>query len=267
MAGLVAAGSVAALEIQETGLVQTQGAQANQTMLAQIKDDEADVKAPDNGNTNRLPKEPEPALPETTEIDEKIELLTTANLAGLTAKEDFILKKLKYFKKEQIEIFCDMDEACRAKLATQLEKSKAEIDQAAVEAAAAAKKCRVDFVNELLTEKETIKGRLEDLLNETIQKIKELKVEGILQESGMPAEEHKEVLDAQIETLIMEFEMASDEMLTDETTGFITICTAAFEAFEDTEVADAEETCLDKVQVEFAKAFENAEPADDEELG
>ena len=55
MAGLVAAHSVAALEIKETGLVQAQGEQANHTMLAQIKDDENDVTAPSNMNDNPTP--------------------------------------------------------------------------------------------------------------------------------------------------------------------------------------------------------------------
>ena len=52
MAGLVAAHSVAALEIKETGLVQAQGEQANPTMLAQISVDPNDPTAPENGNLN-----------------------------------------------------------------------------------------------------------------------------------------------------------------------------------------------------------------------
>jgi hypothetical protein len=97
MAGLVAAHSVAALEIKESGLVQAQGEQANHTMLAQIKEDDNDVQAPDNGNANRLPAAVAEVLP-AADIDEKIDLLTTANLAGLTSKEEFILQKLRYYK-------------------------------------------------------------------------------------------------------------------------------------------------------------------------
>jgi hypothetical protein len=195
MAGLVAAHSVAALEIKETGLVQAQGEQANQTMLAQIKEDDNDVQAPDNGNANRLPEAIESELPATTELDEKIDLLTNANLAGLTSKEEFILKKLKYYKKEQVELFCAIDETCRAKLTSRFEEYQGIIDAARDEAVVKAKDCRVTYVDNLLYQKEIIKGKLEDLLNETIQEIKELKVEGILNESGMPTEEHKSKLD------------------------------------------------------------------------
>ena len=195
MAGLVAAHSVAALEIKETGLVQAQGEQANPTMLAQIKEDDNDVQAPDNGNANRLPEAIESELPATAELDEKIDLLTNANLAGLTSKEEFILKKLKYYKKEQVELFCSLDEQCRAKMTSRFEEYKTVIDEARDEAIVKAKDCRVTYVDNLLYQKEIIKGKLEDLLNETIQQIKELKVEGILNESGMPTEEHKSKLD------------------------------------------------------------------------
>ena len=152
MAGLVAAHSVAALEIKETGLVQAQGEQANPTMLAQIKvkDDDNDIQAPDNGNANKLPEEVASELPATAELEEKIGLLTTANLAGLTSKEEFILKKLKYYKKEQVELLCSIDEACRAKLEARLEEYKGVIDTARDAAFAGAKECRVNYVDQLL---------------------------------------------------------------------------------------------------------------------
>lgn len=213
MAGLVAAHSVAALEIKETGLVQAQGEQANHTMLAQIKDDENDVTAPSNMNDNPTPAASTSQKPSDDDINAKIDLLTTANLAGLTAKEEFILKKLKYYKKEQIELFCSIDDACRAKMEARLEEYKGIIDTARDAAFAGAKECRVNYVDQLLYQKEIIKGKLEDLLNETIQQIKELKVEGILNESGMPTDEHKSQLDTQIEMLISTFETNSDELL------------------------------------------------------
>ena len=150
MAGLVAAHSVAALEIKESGLVQAQGEQANHTMLAQIKEDDNDVQAPDNGNANRVTDTVATELPETTEIDEKIDLLTTANLAGLTSKEEFILKKLKYYKKEQVELICSIDDACRAKMEARLEEYKGVIDTARDAAFAGAKECRVNYVDQLL---------------------------------------------------------------------------------------------------------------------
>ena len=152
MAGLVAAHSVAALEIKETGLVQAQGEQANQTMLAQIKvkDDDTDITAPDNGNTNPNAPAAETEYPGDTEVDEKIDLLTTANLAGLTSKEEFILKKLKYYKQEQIDLFCSIDDACRAKMEARAAEYKGIIDTARDAAFAGAKECRVNYVDQLL---------------------------------------------------------------------------------------------------------------------
>ena len=92
MAGLVAAQTVTALEIKETGLVQTQ--EAAHTMLAQIEDGDIDSvdKAPSNGNTSGA-SSTESAI-NSEEEDETIDLMTTANLAGLDAKRDFIIQKV-----------------------------------------------------------------------------------------------------------------------------------------------------------------------------
>jgi hypothetical protein len=57
------------------------------------------------------------------------------------------------------------------------------------------KQCRKDYIERLLTKKEELKGTLQNTLNETIQRIKELKVGGVLNEAGMPTEEHKRALD------------------------------------------------------------------------
>jgi hypothetical protein len=46
-----------------------------------------------------------------------------------------------------------------------------------------------------LTKKEELKGSLQNRLNETIHRIKELKVGGVLNEAGMPTEEHKRALE------------------------------------------------------------------------
>jgi len=90
MAGLVAAQTVTALEIKETGLVQTQ--EAAHTMLAQIEDGDSVDKAPSNGNTSGA-SSTESAI-NSEEEDETIDLMTTANLAGLDAKRDFIIQKV-----------------------------------------------------------------------------------------------------------------------------------------------------------------------------
>ena len=198
------------------------------------------------------------------DVADKIALLTTANLAGLTSKEEFILKKLKYYKKEQIELICAIDDACRAKLEARLEEYKGVIDTARDAAFAGAKECRVNYVDQLLYQKEIIKGELEDLLNETIQEIKNLKVEGILNESGMPTEEHKSVIDAQIVTLTTAFETNSDLLIENTMTnlGFKTYLTDAAAAFSrDTMItADAAVlSCLDEVYINFTNVYDDPE--------
>ena len=62
------------------------------------------------------------------------------------------------------------------------------------------------ILDKLLTKKEELKGSLENILNETMKRIKELKVGGVHDAVGMPTEAHKRNLDNQIETEIMNFE-------------------------------------------------------------
>ena len=56
------------------------------------------------------------------------------------------------------------------------------------------KQCRKDYIDKLLIVKEEIKGELQNLLNETIIEVKELKVGAVLNESGLPTEEHAKAL-------------------------------------------------------------------------
>jgi len=232
MAGLVAAHTAAALEIKETGLVQTQAEQATTTVLAQVHDDPGDEHEapPDNANPNKVDsdEESESELPTRAEIDDKVDLMIQAQIDGLTAKGDFILEKLTYWRAEQYQYLCDIDKSCREKVEAQKETSATIVSNAMEVAVADAKACRVEFVDELLKHKEQVKGKLEELLNSTIHRIKELKVEGILNEAGVPTEEHKYELDLQIEDLIDDFNDESNDLLGvgsgNSSTGFLQTC-------------------------------------------
>ena len=260
MAGLVAAHTVTALEIKETGLAQTTPA-ASINMLAQIQDGDISdsERAPGNNNNDDVHNNDpgtRPNIPEDDEINEKIDMLTTSQLAGLQAKEKFICDKIERFRDEQVRIFCDMDEQCREKSLAQKAASKAVIDQAFADGVAAAKKCRTDFVESTLTKKEIIKGQLEDLLNDAIQQIKELKVEGIFADSGIPTDEHKTAIDAAIAEIIGTFETESDLLLTNESDAFVETLGIDLLAFEDSGPATETDTCLDDVRAAFRIVYE-----------
>ena len=260
MAGLVAAHTVTALEIKETGLAQTTPA-ASINMLAQIQDGDISdsERAPGNNNNDDVHNNDpgtRPNIPEDDEINEKIDMLTTSQLAGLQAKEKFICDKIERFRDEQVRIFCDMDEQCREKSLAQKAASKAVIDQAFADGVAAAKKCRTDFVESTLTKKEIIKGQLEDLLNDAIQQIKELKVEGIFADSGIPTDEHKTAIDAAIAEIIGTFESDSDLLLTNESDAFVETLGIDLLAFEDSGPATETDTCLDDVRAAFRIVYE-----------
>lgn len=125
------------------------------------------------------------------ELDDKIDMLTDSQMAGLAAKEKYMTDKIKYLAAEKYDQFCAIEETCREKMAAQKTESKRVIDEAFAAAVAGAKKCRTDFVEAQLVKKEIVKGELEDLLNTAIQEIKELKVEGIFSESGLPQDQHE----------------------------------------------------------------------------
>ena len=239
MAGLVAAHSAAALEIKETGLV-SQAEQATTTVLAQVHDDPDDENEPppDNANSNKTDsdEESESELPSNDEIADKVGLMTEAQIDGLDAKSDYIIEKLTYWRAEQYQLLCDIDKSCRSKILDRKETSATIISNAMEVAVAGAKECRVEFVDELLKHKEQVKGKLEELLNHTIQAIKEMKVEGILNEAGVPTEEHKHELDLKIEQAIADFNTDSLELLGmgdgNSSTGFLRTCYDELQDFE-----------------------------------
>lgn len=225
LSALVAAQTVTALEIKETGL--TQSAPAAQIMLAQVNDgdiDEAD-RAAGNDNTDSVHNDttdPDSVL-ESGSLADKIEALTDSQMAGLAAKEKYMTDKIKYLAAEKYDQFCAIEETCREKMAAQKVESKRVLDEAYAAGVANAKKCRTDFVEAQLVKKEIIKGQLEDELNQTIQRIKELKVEGVFADSGLPEEKHATEIAAAIEQEIADFEAASELLLSETTngTGFV----------------------------------------------
>ena len=256
LSALVAAQTVTALEIKETGL--TQSAPAAQIMLAQVNDgeiDEADrAMGNDNDDSFHNPESDENSvIDDSTALDEKIDELTTSQMAGLEAKEKFMTNKIKYLAQEKYDQFCAIEESCREKMAAQKAESRRVLDEALATAVADAKKCRTDFVEAQLVKKEIVKGKLEDLLNIAIQNIKELKVEGIFADSGLPQEDHATAIAAAIEAEIDTFTTDSNNLLTQgtEPMGFTNILATDLTAFKDTEASDAEGSCLDVIRATF----------------
>ena len=179
--------------------------------------------------------------------------LTTSQMAGLEAKEKFMTNKIKYLAQEKYDQFCAIEESCREKMAAQKAESRRVLDEALATAVADAKKCRTDFVEAQLVKKEIVKGKLEDLLNIAIQNIKELKVEGIFADSGLPQEDHATAIAAAIEAEIDTFTNDSNNLLTQgtEPMGFTNILATDLTAFKDTEASDAEGSCLDVIRATF----------------
>ena len=82
--------------------------------------------------------------------------------------------------------------------------------------------CRMTYVEGVLQKKEELKGQLQVLLNETIQRIKELKAHQELNEAGLPTDDHTNVLETSITTEITNFNNALTTFVADEFTSFYT---------------------------------------------
>lgn len=232
-------------------------------MLAQINESEIpeDQRAPGNSNPDNTHVDPE-TNPQPTlgshDIDAKIDVETDANLAGLAAKEEFILKKLRWYRDNAVQTLCDMDEQCREKVLLEKEKSKDALDAALSTATAQAKQCRVDFVEATLTAKEQVKGDLEELLNHAIQAIKELKVAEIFTESGIPGGDHTTVVEDEIATILSGFNTQSNILYND-------FSGALLSDANDFKFADTNSgSCLDDIKEEFDKVYDNDVPDHDE---
>jgi uncharacterized lipoprotein YehR (DUF1307 family) len=185
LAGLVAAQAATALEINESHLVAvpqaSELAQVNQTL-----------PPPANGNLLGDPTAEElaaanpPNVPSSTELMDKIMLLNKANIQGLDAKLEHKLKDLKAYRQESVDTLKTIDAECRIKTDAAKQLATETLAEAKLQAFADLKKCRTDYVDQLLTRKEELKGDLEQLLNESIHDIKNMKVEQILNENGLP---------------------------------------------------------------------------------
>ena len=268
LSALVAAQTVTALEIKETGL--TESAPNNQITLAQTltqvedgaaSDIDSSDRAPGNDNSDDVHNDTpssNSAL-ESSALDDKIDLLTQSQMAGLAAKEAYMDQKVKFLANEKFQQFCDLEETCREKGHAQKEESKRILDEGFAAGLVAAKKCRTDFVDAQLVKKEIVKGNLEELLNIAIQQIKELKVEGIFADSGIPTDQHKSAIDTEIALIVATFETDSNALLTNAAApmGFMETLMTDLTAFKDTPgAASATATaCLDVVRYDFDFVF------------
>ena len=179
LAGLVAAQAATALEINESHLVAVPQA----SELAQV----SQTAAPSNSNILGDVDDSAPAnVPAAADLVDKIELLNKANIQGLEAKLVHKLKDLKAYRQESLDTFKTIDAECRIKTDAAKQLAKETLAEAKLQAFADLKKCRTDYVDQLLTRKEELKGALEQLLNESIHDIKNMKVEQILNENGLP---------------------------------------------------------------------------------
>jgi hypothetical protein len=243
MTALVAAKAATALEITEgTALVETQQ-DTVKTFFAQTRDDEdapempptndnpndngGDEPAgngqnqsggkdtdPDNGNGNGGdPDEPGTfGDKESQDIHEKIDLLADGAIGGLNAKQDWIVEKLEFYTRTRLEELRNLDKTCRDLMAERKIYYTDLLNAKRDESIADMRECREDYISELLEFKEALKDKLQGLLNQTIWDIKEMKVEGLLNEAGIPTEEHKTTLDIMIEDRIDQFNTDSQNI-------------------------------------------------------
>ena len=198
IAGIVAA-QVGATQIETNEAAIEAYQQDYKHVLAQTRDREEgqdDIPLPDsNGNTDSEGNAAELAakhkffdgVRDAAEIDDKLQLITSSALAGLTAKSDWYEKKLRNFADEKLQLYNQIDETCRIKLDDTKNSVKQELEDAAATAMTTMRECRLTYVNAILTKKEQLKGQLQNMVNETITNIKELKVDQELNDAGLPA--------------------------------------------------------------------------------
>jgi hypothetical protein len=181
----------------------------------------------DGGNNDDGDGEPEDnGTPEVSfdskdeeDINEKIELLSDGAIGGLIAKQNWIVEKITFLTRTRLQQLRDLDETCRDLMAERKEYYTNELNSEKDSAIADMRECREDYINELLEFKEALKDKLQGLLNQTIWDIKEMKVEGVLNEAGIPTEEHKTTLDNMIEARINQFNTDSDNICMEEWNG------------------------------------------------
>ena len=229
IAGLVAA-QVTGNQIERPeDLVPQEYTEGVKTLLAQIKDDDSTfqgitIVAPP-GNANAMTDQDAleshldtPTILETDALTEKVELVVEAALGGLTAKKNYWLEKLQFYADERLTQFRQVDESCRKKTDAAAQRGIEILTEASEKAFTEYKQCRKDYIDKLLVKKEELQGDLQNILNETIIRIKELKVGEVLNESGLPTEEHATILRQKIEQEIADFEAAMLTYVEDEYT-------------------------------------------------
>ena len=195
IAGIVAA-QVGATQIETNENALSTYQQDYKNLLAQTKEPDDNIPAP-AGNSN-VDTEQEAAdeeaknslvdvaTGEDSDLADKLELISDAAFGGLTAKADWYLEKLQNFADEKQALFDQMDETCRIKLDDTKNGAKTVLEDGAATAMATMRDCRLTYVEAVLTKKEELKGELQNMLNETIQALKELKAGQELNEAGLP---------------------------------------------------------------------------------
>ena len=195
IAGIVAA-QVGATQIETNENALSTYQQDYKNLLAQTKEPDDNIPAP-AGNSN-VDTEQEAAdeeaknslvdvlTGEDSDLVEKLELISDAAFGGLTAKADWYLEKLQNFADEKQALFDQMDETCRIKLDDTKNGAKTVLEDGAAVAMATMRSCRLDYVEAVLNKKEELKGELQNMLNQTIQALKELKAGKELNEAGLP---------------------------------------------------------------------------------
>jgi len=243
MTALVAAKAATALEITEgTALVETQQ-DTVKTFFAQTRDDEDAPEMPpgndnpndnngdepdgsgqnqsggkdndnDDGDNGTPEGSPDASFDSKDEedINEKIELLSDGAIGGLIAKQAWIVEKIEFLTRTRLQQLRELDDTCRDLMKERKEYYTNELNNDKDEALADMRECREDYINELLEFKEALKDKLQGLLNQTIWDIKEMKVEGVLNEAGIPTEEHKTTLDGMIVDRINQFNTDSQNI-------------------------------------------------------
>jgi hypothetical protein len=120
IAGLVAAQVTATqIEATENTTLVAEHQDGIQTLLAQIADDE-DItipQAPANDNANTTEDAAavanQASILDTTDLNDKIDLITDAAIGGLVSKKKFIMDKLQFFADEKLQQYMQIDESCR----------------------------------------------------------------------------------------------------------------------------------------------------------
>ena len=210
---MVAAKAASALEINDNTTLANTSQSDVKTFLAQIQNEAQTSQpvAPGNNNTDSEEAKNAPG-PEFADDDsailEKITLLTDSALGGLEQKREWIEEKLSMYATERQGDLATLDEECRLKIDGLKFKATTAINAAIDNVESNFKTCRADFLDAAKDRKEAVKGKLQVLTNETITRIKELKVEEILNESGMPTDNHNANLTTMIGNELVNYNAA-----------------------------------------------------------